>query len=74
MPNTVKMRGNEREALEAYLGDQFSFTVPEAAKIMNRSAKWVRKQARAGKLRAVWLDKQQIIMRPTIVLALMEGI
>jgi hypothetical protein len=73
MPNTAEMRGNEREALEAYLGDQFSFTVPEAAKIMNRSAKWVRKQARTGKLRAVWLNKQQIIMRPTIVLALMEG-
>jgi hypothetical protein len=74
MLDTVKMREKEREALEAYLGDQFSFTVPETAKIMNRSAKWVRKQARAGKLRAVWLDKQQIIMRPTIVSALMEGI
>ena len=74
MPNTVKTRENEREALENYLGDQIAFTVPEAARILNRSPKWVRQKARAGKLKAVWLDRQQTILRPTILAALTDGI
>jgi hypothetical protein len=74
MLDTVKMREKEREALEAYLGDQFAFTVPETAKALNRSAKWMHQKIRAGKLRTVWLDKQQMILRPTIVVALMDGI
>jgi arsenate reductase-like glutaredoxin family protein len=73
MREEERLREEELQAIEAYLGDQFSFSVRETAKVFNRSTKWVLAKTNSGQLKAVWLDGQRIITRPTIVAALREG-
>ena len=41
MLDEKKMHEREREMLDAYLGDSFTFSVSETAKILKRSRKWV---------------------------------
>jgi hypothetical protein len=74
MLNDERRRANELKAIEAYLGDRFAFSLPETAKILNRSTKWARQKANNGKLRAVWLDGQRCVIRPVIISALTEGL
>ena len=68
-----KLREKEREALEAYLGDKFSFTIPEVAKVFDRSITWTRLQVSSGKLRAIWHSGQQTITRPALIDAYLSG-
>jgi hypothetical protein len=64
----------ELEAIEAYLGERFAFSLPQAAQALSRSTTWARQKARSGKLKTVWLDGQQIVIRPTLVSAYLDGI
>jgi hypothetical protein len=72
MLNTEKLK--EREALEAYLGDQIIFSVPQTAKILNKSIRWVLEKTSNGKLRSVWLDGRKGINRVVLIEAITEGI
>jgi hypothetical protein len=65
---------NELKALEAYLGDKVTFTLPEAAKIFGRSIGWARKHAIDGKLKTVWIGGQRRITRPAILEILTRGV
>jgi hypothetical protein len=67
-------RRRELEAIEAHLGDRFTFSLPQAARALNRSTTWARQKARNGKLKTIWLDGQQIVIRPTLVSAYRNGI
>jgi hypothetical protein len=74
MLNTEKLKERERDALEGYLGDQIVFTVPQTAKILNKSIRWVLEKTSNGKLRFVWLDGRKGINRAVLLEAIMEGI
>ncbi len=74
MFNEEKMREQEREAIKAHLGDTFAFSVPEAAKKLNRSRNWAYEKVLSGKLRSVWLDGHRVILAPTLAAALEDGI
>ena len=74
MLNTEKLKEREREALEAYLGDQIVFSVSETAKILNKSVRWVLEKTSNGKLRSVWLDGRKGINRAVLIEAITEGI
>ncbi len=67
-------RENERKALEAYLPDKVAFSLPETAKILNRSVHWAREEAASGKLKSVRIGATVRVTRPVIVAALMEGV
>jgi hypothetical protein len=73
MREEERLREEELQAIEAYLGDKFSFSVRETAKVFNRSTKWVLAKTNSGQLKAVWLDGQRNIIRPTIVAGLWKG-
>jgi hypothetical protein len=73
MLDEENLREQELQAIDRYLGDQYAFSVRETAKVFNRSTKWVLTKTSNGTLKAVWLDRQRIITRPTIVAALREG-
>jgi hypothetical protein len=62
------------EAIEAHLGDKFSFSLTETSKILNRSTKWTRRKIDSGKLRTVRLDGREIVLRPTLISAFQDGI
>jgi hypothetical protein len=62
------------KAIEAHLGDKFSFSLTETSKILNRSTKWTRRKIDSGKLRTVRLDGREIVLRPTLISAFQDGI
>jgi hypothetical protein len=74
MLNEDAERENERKELEAYLPDKVAFSLPETAKILNRSIHWAREKAASGKLKSVRIGATVRVTRPVIIAALMEGI
>jgi hypothetical protein len=48
MLNQCAERENERRELEAYLPDKVAFSLPETAKILNRSIHWAREKPPAA--------------------------
>jgi hypothetical protein len=65
---------NDLKALEACLGDQIAFSLPETAKILGRSVRWARQKAAEGKLKSALVGGQRRVTRPTILKALTEGV
>jgi hypothetical protein len=74
MLDEEKLRESELKAIEAHLGDKFTFSLTETAKIFNRSIKWTRRKVDSGKLRTVRLDGREIVLRPTLISAFRDGI
>ena len=50
------------------------FSVPQTAKILNKSIRWVLEKTSNGKLRSVWLDGRKGINRVVLIEAITEGI
>ena len=48
--------------------------VPQTAKILNKSIRWVLEKTSNGKLRSVWLDGRKGINRVVLIEAITEGI
>jgi hypothetical protein len=70
-----ELKEAERRGLERYFKeDQLIFTVPQTAKILNRTTWWVRKKMQAGKLRAVRLDGRNCVNRAALISAMVDGI
>jgi hypothetical protein len=63
-----------REAIEAHVGDKFVFSLTEASKKLNKSTKWTRRKVDAGKLKTVWLDGRENVLRPVLISAFWDGI
>ena len=69
-----KQRENERKAIEACLPDRVAFSLPETAKILNRSVHWARQKTASGKLKSVRIGATLRVTRPVLVEALLQGI
>jgi excisionase family DNA binding protein len=65
---------DELAALEGYLGDQLAFSLPEAAKMLGRSTRWIQKKANRGELRSVMIGGQRVVSRPVMISILTKGV
>jgi hypothetical protein len=74
MLDTEELREKELKALEGYLGEKLAFTLPETARVLGRSIKWVQLRVGEGKLRTVRLGRQRLVTRPVLISALTEGV